>query len=766
MISKTVSHYKIIEEIGVGGMGVVYKAEDTKLKRTVALKFLPPELTSDAEAKSRFIREAQAASAFDHPNICTIYEINETDDGQIFIVMAFYEGETLKEKIKEKSLKTEDAIGIAIQIAEGLVRAHEEGIVHRDIKPANILITDRGEVKILDFGLAKLSGQAQLTKDSSTLGTVAYMSPEQVGGKEVDQRTDIWSLGVVIYEMLTGELPFAGAYEQAIIYAILNEEPKRLENISSEPQEILKKSLMKNQDERYVSVADLLNNITNIRDNIGINIRKQKSTKSAKTKTIIIASVVLVILISIFASFFLFPTYESEETIKSLAVLPFVNLKSDTETDYLGDAFAAEIIRDLTYLKSITVLPYSTVREIKKWEDLNVDYILSGNYLKELNNVRLNIELVNKKNNEMIWQGSVEEKFENTFKLQDIVSAKVIDGLKINFSSDERNRMISDVPKNSIAFDYYQLSLVKPTTTHGNLEAIALLEKSIKNDSTYAPAFNQIGFRIHNLTSYNLKGIRKLKEAETALNKALQLNPELLSALGNLARIFTETGRLIEADRLVKKMLFINQNNAFAHFVQGYIYRYAGLLDEASSEMEKAVSLDPSDKRFRSLGITYYYLGEYEKALKAFDIDKGSWYALTYQGLTLVRMGKNTIAKEYFTSVVDMDPESFSANLSIALKSYIDGKTMDGLHALLMIEQENPADSDIWYLISGAYALLGDKDGTLRAIEGAVRLGFYVFPLLKQDPYFDFVRNEPEFQKMLSLAKEKHEAFKQLYYAE
>ena len=261
MIGQTVSHYRITRQLGAGGMGVVYEALDLKLDRSVALKFLPPELTRDPEAKTRFIQEAKAASALDHPNVCNIHEIGETDDGQLFIAMACYEGETLKERIAGGPLPIDEAVDITRQIAEGLAKAHERGIIHRDIKPANIFLTTDGLAKLLDFGLAKLAGQTRLTKTGNTVGTAAYLAPEQARGEEVDSRADVWCLGATIYEMVTGRLPFRGDHEQAVIYSIQNEQPESLtglrSGIPSELERIVGKCLAKDRAERYATATDL-----------------------------------------------------------------------------------------------------------------------------------------------------------------------------------------------------------------------------------------------------------------------------------------------------------------------------------------------------------------------------------------------------------------------------------------------------------------------------------------------------------------------------
>ncbi len=284
MIGQTISHYKILAKLGGGGMGVVYKAEDTKLKRMVALKFLPPDLTRDEEAKTRFVNEAQAASTLDHSNICTIHEIDETEDGKIFICMAYYEGETLKKKIERGPLPIDQTLDLAMQIAQGLARAHEAGITHRDIKPANVMITKDGVVKIIDFGLAKLAGQLWLTKTGMTPGTVAYMSPEQARGEEVDHRTDIWSLGVVLYEMITGQLPFKGIYEQAVVYSLLNEEPQPIASLRVDVprslEQIVKKAMQKERSGRYQHMDELVTESQLLKKELDSETTKQPLNKA------------------------------------------------------------------------------------------------------------------------------------------------------------------------------------------------------------------------------------------------------------------------------------------------------------------------------------------------------------------------------------------------------------------------------------------------------------------------------------------------------
>jgi len=776
MIGKTVSHYKIIEQLGAGGMGVVYKAEDTKLKRTVALKFLPPELTRDPEAKERFIREAQAASALQHHNICTIHDIDETTDGQSFIVMDCYDGQTLREIISSGLLPVDEAIDIAIQIGKGLARAHEEGIVHRDIKPANIIITDRGEVKILDFGLAKLAGQVQLTKDSSTLGTVAYMSPEQLSGKEIDQRTDIWSLGILLYEMLIGELPFKGEYEQAITYAILYEEPKALQNIPVELQDVVGKVLCKNPDERYAGVPELLNDLIMVRENYGKNKSIQKSTKSTKYKIIIISTIVvfILILITVIIGILFYPSSEPEESIKSLAVLPFLNMKEDPETNYLGFALADQIIGDLTYLKNIAVRPSTSIEKykdqlidpLKAANELRVDFLLRGNYLKAVDRVHSNIELIDIETGVLIWREPIEVKFENAFQLQHIVSKKVINGLKIQFSQEERNRMKSNDPQNPDAYEFYLKSLNYSSSQKDNKDAIVMLNRSIELDSSYAPAFYELGYRKKRLAQDALGGLDIFKESMECIEKALSLNPNYIEPLDVLAMDYTDMGNFDKAFELSRKALSLNPNHGHTHYRLSYIYRYGGMLIESESAAQKALKLDPTNWQFRSIGHLYLYLGEYQKAYEIYRLDAGTPWTLTKQSGALIRQKKYKKALECINKVIEEELPGQRVFEVLGRKAFLEGNIEQGIKDTEQWEQEGTWDAEMWYFMAANYGLLGHSKGCIRVLRKAVEGGFVCYPFFLIDPFLDPVRDDPEFQEVLALAKEKHEAFKQKFFTD
>jgi serine/threonine protein kinase len=373
MIGQAILHYKILAKLGEGGMGVVYKAEDTKLKREVAIKFLSRHIAASAEERERFKIEAQAAAALNHPNIATIHAIEEIDD-DLFIVMEFIEGKELKQLIIDNSqLTIDNCLAYATQIAEGLKAAHAKGITHRDIKSSNIMVTDSGQVKIMDFGLAKMGGGVQLTKKGTTFGTVAYMSPEQTWGEPVDQRTDIWSFGVVLYEMLTGRMPFRGDYEQAVIYAILNEEPKLIADlrrgVPMELARIVGKALAKNPDERYQHVSEMAVDLKNL----------PKGSETAKTKTpplkatrlrikrpwLYAGVAILLILLVALISRNLLQRPEPKAKPASIAVLPFVNISADAEKEYFSDGMTEELINALAKVKGLNVVARTSVFQFK-----------------------------------------------------------------------------------------------------------------------------------------------------------------------------------------------------------------------------------------------------------------------------------------------------------------------------------------------------------------------------------------------------------------
>ncbi|MCH8021398.1 protein kinase, partial [candidate division KSB1 bacterium] len=519
MVGETVSHYKILDKLGEGGMGVVYKAQDLKLDRFVALKFLPLHLSAEEVEKQRFIHEAKAASALEHPNICNIHEIDEISiEGrdQMFICMAYYQGETLEKKIGRGPLKIDEAIDIAIQISEGLARAHEAGIVHRDIKPANIMMTDRGEVKILDFGLAKLRGRTKLTKTGTTLGTLAYMSPEQAKGEEMDHRSDIFSFGAVLYEMLTGLHAFKSENEGAVVYSILNEEPEPMTGLRTgvpmELERLVNKALNKSKEERYQHMDEMRVDLKALT----LKVRKDSGYRLEK--------------------------------VESLAVMPFSNASGKEELEYLSEGITESLITNLSQISNFKVISRTSVFHYKGQHievqkvarELNVNKLLLGWVSRRSDDVSIGIELVEGSDNSQIWGEQYTRKFTDVVQIQEEIVKDISTKLKLKLTRKEKKHLSK---QHKTGNEAYQLFL--KGRYHWNKrdpdsfkQSISFYNQAIEKDPTYALAYSGLS------DSYALIGIYGYlpakdvwPKAKAAALKALEIDPDMAEAHNALGAV-------------------------------------------------------------------------------------------------------------------------------------------------------------------------------------------------------------------------------------
>ena len=499
--------------------------------------------------------------------------------------------------------------------------------------------------------------------------------------------------------------------------------------------------------------------------------------KNKKLNRVIIASLSVAVIVLVYNQFN--PKNESivteevavNDTSTSnnlIAVLPFLNIRSNPETDYLGFAMADQIIGSLVYLNHITVRPSSSVRKFENTtvdpaivgKDLNVDYILSGNYLKEQNKIRLTIELIDLKNNKIVWREPVEVNFESAFQLQDIVSKKIVKGLDLQFSQTEINRINNDTPANSLAYEYYLRAVAYPRSVEGDQLAIEMLKKSIGIDSLYAPSYAHYGDRLHTLANYALLNPEETIKAENYLTKALAINPELFDAMATLMMMYTETNRKENAVKLNRKMIEISPNNSRTYFNLSYIYRYVGMNEEAVIETEKALALDNKNSKFRSAMITYSFAGKFEKSLLAYEHFKESAFTTYQYGYALFYMGKQQESVKYIKRSLELEPGSMNSFFSKAMLAIYDGNPNEAKTMMNKLEGFNVKDAEPWYFIAQVYGLIGDKAACIRCLRRTIDSGFFNYPLMTRDIFFDSVREDAEFQEILELAKEKHEAFK------
>jgi serine/threonine protein kinase/tetratricopeptide (TPR) repeat protein len=651
MIGTVISHYKILEKLGAGGMGVVYKAEDTKLKRTVALKFLPPELTRDPEAKERFIHEAQAASSLQHNNICNIHDIDEiSGEGQIFMVMDCYQGETLKKRIDKGSLPIEEIIDITIQLAEGLLEAHTHGIIHRDIKPRNIIITSAYVVKIIDFGLARLAGRTLLTKTGSTLGTVAYMSPEQVRGNQVDQRTDIWSLGAVLYEMITGQLPFKSEYEQAVIYSILNEQPPSMKTLRSdvptELEKIVETCLQKDPSARFQSMAEILTELKRIKKDSGspdLTNRPAIKKRPAKLKIIrsILSGLILAAgIVAVIWYFLLEPGMKHPAVpIKRLVVLPFENL-GPAEDEYFANGMMEELIVRLSSLSGLGVISRTSAVQYAKTDksleqigkELQVDYALEGairwaTTQDGSKRVRINPNLIRISDKTTIWAESYDRVIDDIFAVQSEISQRVVEKLGITLLESER-RAVQRPPTNNL--DAYQAFLraryyeSRPHFTDEIwLRVVENYQQAVGLDPKFGLAFAELA-RAHARLYYLWydHSPTRLELARRAAEQAMVLSPELPAV--HLAMGYYQLYAYRDPVKALGELAIAEKgmpNNAEIFEAKTAVAMLQGHWEEALEGSKKAFELNPRDPSIAvDLAEFYWILRRYDYAVKTCNI--------------------------------------------------------------------------------------------------------------------------------------------------
>ncbi len=665
-------------------MGVVYKAQDLRLDRTVALKFLPPDLTRDEEAKERFIQEAKAASSLDHNNICNIHEIGETDDGQIFIAMACYEGETLEKKIERGPLKVEEAIETALQIAQGLEEAHKHQIIHRDIKPANVLIINSGIAKILDFGLAKLAGRAMLTKADSTLGTVAYMSPEQTKGAAVDHRTDIWSLGVVLYEMIAGRPPFRGEYDQATVYGILNETPEPLTVIRTglpvELERIIGKALAKDPGERYQHVDEMLVDLKGVQKESVPSVKMQSATgigPKRKTTPIMKYVAVTAVLALIVFGFFLVKSWPDNEVFASkpipIAVITFENQTGDTTYNYLKKVIPNLLITDLEQSKYL---------QVATWERLHDILRQMGRKETEFIDEETGFELCRKDNIPALAMGSVTKAgnvFVTDVKVLDVETKRLLKSVRsqgegvesiLRKQVDDLGKeiargvgltgrkvetmpaQIAEVTTKSIDAYNYFIRGREEYEKYYFIEAIPFLEKAVNLDSTFAMAYLYLGRAYHQLenTRAQNENYRKARAISTRTSEKERLYIEA-SYAGAIGR---NPGRQFEILKTLKER-FPKEKNVYIEL--GMYYQRQGYYDKAIETIDKALVLDPDfGYALNQTAYLYIVVGDYGKAIKYFEkyasVNPGDANPFDSMGDMYFLMGDLDLAKAKYEEAV------------------------------------------------------------------------------------------------------------------
>src|ERR1017187_2292851 len=786
MIGQQVSHYRILGKLGGGGMGVVYEAEDLKLGRHVALKFIPENLTGDPKSLERFTREARAASQLNHPNICTIHGI-EDNNGHPFIVMEKLDGESLKQHISGQAMPLEEVLDVGVQVADALVASHAKGIVHRDIKPANIFMTPSGQVKVLDFGLAKLvqlggvdeGGDQALTAVGGIPGTAVYMSPEQARSETIDARTDLFSFGTVLYEMATGKKPFTGNNSLMTLDAVLHAKPippRELNpKIPIELEGIIGKAMEKDRKHRYQSAGEMRSDLALLKREAESGTIKPVTGSTAMLRAasrtfgrdsrlltyalLGTAALLITVLAAVGAWWYKHRETANAEQRSAIAVLPLQNMNGDFNTDYLRFALADELSSVLTYSRSLEVRPSSVTRKYVALDvdpkvvgkELRVGRLLQGHFMKQGDMLTVTLEAIDVPTDRLLWQGTATAKADDLIGLQEQLTTQVQHGLlPILGGAAGAVESAASRPKNQQAYDFYLRSVAVPHDPAPNKEAIKMLEWAVGIDPTYAPAWEALGQRYYFDSTFGGGGESMFQRSNSAYERAVTLDPNRVMAASLLITNRVERGELGRAYDAATDLVRRRPQSADAHFALSYVLRYAGMLDQSTQECNTARAADPGNFAYRSCAWSFLEMGKTDRAMDFVHLDAGSEWAAWVTPYVHLAEGNVAEARESAKNMAKAPfyPRELMEACTAAQHPADLAKIVRETEASVMMEP----DAEAWYRVGALMAACGQNEPALRLLKAAVQQNYCAYSALLDDPMLKDLRKDTAFNEVLTAA--------------